>query len=232
MNEWKVGGYRAVAAPAQWWWWLYVCLWLSTFHISHCHRKKGVTVSFSEHWNRRDNKELHTGSKLCACNVWHQHWGQEHSTYNTLNTMVLSTKGTRWTDLSLVEGYQWNGQKLKMNKNDQTGQKQLQERICQGLSQRLWSEKSHTLPNSTHRVSAMVSCSYFQPQSVISGMVTEPRVLTNLKSSGLVVKQKCMLTFTMLYKTQKINLLSDLLIPPLTLGWKIKTLPKIRKMVL
>ena len=99
MNEWKVGAVSAVAAPAQWWWWLYVCLWLKELNISHCHRKKRETASFSMHWNRRGNKGLHTGSKLCAWNVWQQHWGQEHSTYNTLNTMVLSTKGNRRTDL-------------------------------------------------------------------------------------------------------------------------------------
>lgn len=61
-------------------------------------------------------------------------------------------------------------------------------------------------------------CSYFQPQSVISGAITEPRALTNLKFSGLQVKQKCMLIFTVLYKIQKINLLSALLIPPPMLG--------------
>lgn len=44
------------------------------------------------------------------------------------------------------------------------------------------------------------------------------QALTNVKSSGLEVKQKFMLIFTMLYKIQKINLLSALLIPPLMLG--------------
>lgn len=57
-------------------------------------------------------------------------------------------------------------------------------------------------------------CSYLEPQSVISGTITEHRPLT-----GLEMKLKCMLIFTtLLYKIQKITLLSDLLTPLLMHG--------------